>query len=412
MISNDKIEEWIKEAEERPASAQLILKHIANRLRELAQRNEELLNENIALQLGNRVEEYERRIAHLEYQLDMLRRQFGGTLQSLESLSASGSPQPITEQTYSVLVYTSRGSVARIVIDLQAIGPGEVIAQLPVIGFAGEDPPRMLAAASTEELLFVFSSGRVSTLPVEELPPVEMGEDKIVSAEQLVVPDEPRGPEILVSLLPLSGLALCELLVQTSRRGYAKKILESMVASILANHYIGTGVRLPTDQTLHVSLCKKENRLILVSRSGFLLQINVSQLPHSIEEVMRLDPADHLVAALVPDADRSILIATQIGKLIHRTPDSFEIATSFKTRGVPLYSKTRHEQGTRVVGAAMVKENDLGAALHSQGQVTLHPVQDLFASGTIPVSGELVAFTALALPGSSSTRTLRNHHGC
>jgi ABC-type Fe2+-enterobactin transport system substrate-binding protein len=56
-----------------------------------------------------------------------------------------------------------------------------------------------------------------------------------------------------------------------------------------------------------------------------------------------------------------------------------------------------------VVGAAIVKESDWGIALHSQGQVTLHRVGELFASGTIPVNGELLAFTALALPDTSTT---------
>ncbi len=74
MTFNDKIDEWIKEAETRPASALLILKLVANRLRDLTERNEQLLAENIALQNGTRVQEYQKRIAHLERQLDILKR--------------------------------------------------------------------------------------------------------------------------------------------------------------------------------------------------------------------------------------------------------------------------------------------------------------------------------------------------
>jgi predicted RNase H-like nuclease (RuvC/YqgF family) len=77
MAFNKKIDEWMKEAEERPESAVTIVKLIARRLRELTERNEELLAENIALQNGTRVEEYQKRIAHLEYQLDLLKRRFG-----------------------------------------------------------------------------------------------------------------------------------------------------------------------------------------------------------------------------------------------------------------------------------------------------------------------------------------------
>jgi len=72
-----KIDEWMKEAESRPESAVTIVRLIARRLQELTGRNEELLAENIALQNGTRVEEYQKRIAYLEYQLDMLKRRFG-----------------------------------------------------------------------------------------------------------------------------------------------------------------------------------------------------------------------------------------------------------------------------------------------------------------------------------------------
>ncbi|HKI53907.1 MAG TPA: hypothetical protein VJ987_07260, partial [Anaerolineales bacterium] len=77
MAFNKKIDEWMKEAEEQPASAIAIVKLVANRLRQLTERNEELLAENIALENGTRVEEYQKQIAHLEYQLDLLKRRFG-----------------------------------------------------------------------------------------------------------------------------------------------------------------------------------------------------------------------------------------------------------------------------------------------------------------------------------------------
>lgn len=74
MTLNDKIDEWIKEAETRPASALMIFKLVANRLRDLTERNEQLLAENLALQDGTRVQDYQKRIVHLERQLDMLKR--------------------------------------------------------------------------------------------------------------------------------------------------------------------------------------------------------------------------------------------------------------------------------------------------------------------------------------------------
>ena len=58
MINPDKTDEWIREVEERPASASLIIRYIANRLSELTAREEELAAQNIELLSGRKVEEY------------------------------------------------------------------------------------------------------------------------------------------------------------------------------------------------------------------------------------------------------------------------------------------------------------------------------------------------------------------
>ncbi len=42
LINSDKIEEWVREVEQRPASAPLIIRYIASRLEELTRRDEEL----------------------------------------------------------------------------------------------------------------------------------------------------------------------------------------------------------------------------------------------------------------------------------------------------------------------------------------------------------------------------------
>ena len=78
MLTPEKIEEWLREVEERPSSAPLIIQYLANRLRDLDEWNEKLRVENLELRTGSRVAEYERQINHLEYQLDLLKRQVGG----------------------------------------------------------------------------------------------------------------------------------------------------------------------------------------------------------------------------------------------------------------------------------------------------------------------------------------------
>src|SRR5512141_2112657 len=105
-----KIDEWMKEAETRPESAVTIVRLVARRLNELTARNEELLTENIALQNGTRVEEYQKRIAHLEYQLDLLKRRFGADEISLAELPANN----VEASTLSLLIYNAYGRIFRV----------------------------------------------------------------------------------------------------------------------------------------------------------------------------------------------------------------------------------------------------------------------------------------------------------
>ena len=388
MITPEKIDEWIKEAEQRPSSGPLIIQFIANRLRELAARNEELLAENIALLTGKRVEEYQQRINHLEYQVELLKRQLKGELSEadLQTLTATpGKPAPL--QPPSLLIYNALGQILRFELPLT---PDPAT---PWFTFASPfpsdlEPPRLLVVPATEELLLVFTSGRAATLPLSSLPLAAPG--PALDWSQAAIPDEPRAVEQLACLLPVSRLALADVFLQASRRGYAKKINTSLAPSILANRFIGTGIRLPADRTFAIVLGQKNDRLALVSAEGYLQLLEVASLPTAIEEVIKLGISDHLVAAFVPPAQGALLLVTQAGKLIHRTLDSLETATSFKTKGQALLSPARREQGVRIVAAAPAAEGDYAAALHLDGRLTLHPVKDLFGSGILPTPSELV----------------------
>ena len=177
-----KIDEWMKEAEARPESAVTILKLIAKRLRELTERNEELLAENIALQNGTRVEEYQKRIAHLEYQLDLLKRRFGTD----ESMLAELPTTSVEASTLSLLIYNTYGRIFRVEIDTDTQALGHIADKtLP-----NSEQPRFLAIPSNEEVLLLFTSGRVSTCAVSSIPTVECGGKW--TWEQAALPDEPR----------------------------------------------------------------------------------------------------------------------------------------------------------------------------------------------------------------------------
>lgn len=389
VITSEQIEAWVQEAQQRPESAALLVQYIATRLRNLAVQNEELLAENIALQSGKRVEEYEGRIAHLEYQLDLLKRQLGGELPAAEAAPAAPKATP------SLLLYNAFGRVLRVNLPPETLAEGARLGRIGgAFNVAGE-APRLRVAAPNEELLLVFTSGRVSTLSVSELPLVAPRAENPWDWESSPLPDEPRAGEALACIAPVSRLALADVFVQASRRGFVKKIGVSLAQSIFANRYIGAGVNQRADQTFALNLCARDDRLALVSREGYLACLEVKGLPFSIEEAIRLAVTDHLIAACILGTGRSLLAMTQTGKLIQREVEGLE-SVNLKTRGQALFSAARREQGTRLVGAGVAAEGDWAVALHNDGLLSLHPIAALVGRGTLPTEGELLAFSTFS----------------
>jgi DNA gyrase/topoisomerase IV subunit A len=402
VITSKKIEEWIKELEERPDSAPIIIQYIVNRLRELSDRNEELLEENIALLNGKRVQEYEGRIAHLEYQLEVLKRRFAGGSTSGDVMAGAARHGSSPDQEISILVYDFKGRVFRTTLQPSELVSGDIVGHLQGELSTSEEPVGLLGAPSSEELLFLYSSGRVAAIPAPSIPTSRASSlEEELDWVQCPIPDEPRGGEFLASLIPISTMALKEFFVQTSRRGYVKKIHTAMAQSILENHYIGTSARQKGDKTLNTVLCDKDDRLVLVSQEGYLLGLEIKGLPFSIEEAMRLGHTDHLVSAFVAPQKKSILVMTQIGKVIHLTDESLEFSETLKMKGQPVFSAQRRHQGVRVVGAAAVREDEWGAALHQDGKITIHAIRDVLGAGKILAPSELLAFASFPLPAAS-----------
>ena len=179
MISNEQFEEWMKEIEKRPNSAALILQYVFNRLKDLSGRNEDLLNENIALRSERKVEEFENKINNLEYQLALLSRQFHGQKVTEDALLQQRSP--------GIFIYSPRGRLLH--IELPEDAPNQPLALFPE-GTLPEDISylRLLAANREEELLFVFDTGRTETHAAVQFPPAGAGGWENAS---LI---EPRGP--------------------------------------------------------------------------------------------------------------------------------------------------------------------------------------------------------------------------
>jgi len=393
LISPDKIDEWIHEVEERPASAALIIRYIANRLGELAAREEELAAQNIALLNGKKVEEYENRLASLEYQLELLKRQLGGEM----VLPTEAPPSQPASEMLSLVLYNPLGQVLRAEIDPLEMSSGQTIGSLAGAPDQDEAQPAILAAPSQEELLLIFTSGRTVAMPASSLAasPAES-----LDWQQAYL-EEPRVKEELAAIQPIARMALYEYCIQASRRGYVKKMRTSFFTSHAAEGYIGTGVKLPADRTYNLAFAGKDDLFVMVSQEGYIFSMPAERLPTAIEEVVHLGITDHIVAAFTVSQKPSILFVTQTGKAVHRDTSWLDPAGTFKTKGQSLLSRERREAGTRIVGAAPVGEGDWGVFLHDDGKLSAYQLNQLLADGSLErgrAASSIVSITTFHMP--------------
>jgi DNA gyrase/topoisomerase IV subunit A len=387
VINQDKIDEWIREVEERPISGPIILRYIASRLKDLASQNEDLRSENYALRSGNKVEEYERRIANLEYQLELLKRQVSGQIS-----------EPAAE-TISVMVYNQEGQMLRVEVPAVGLTDHQTAADFQEALSDSIGPIRLVVSDPNEELLFVFDSGRTAAVPVTDVP--------AVPAEALdwshAYLQEPVGSEKLAVVVPVGRMSLVESVVQTSLRGFVKRMMRTFFENQLAKHYIGTGVKQQADKTSGLTLCGSDELFTMVSREGFLFSMDPARLPFAIEEAMKLKATDYIINTFSLASGKAVVAVTTNGKIIHRDFDWVEPSASFKSKGQALFSPTRRATGIRVAGAAAVPDNAWGAALHQDGRITLHEMNGLFASGSIPMEADevILDFSVFAGPETS-----------
>jgi DNA gyrase/topoisomerase IV subunit A len=175
----------------------------------------------------------------------------------------------------------------------------------------------------------------------------------------------------------------------------------SFLASHISENYIGTGVKLPADQTCGLTFADKDDLYIMVSQEGYIFSMQAERLPVAIEEVIHLGITDHIVTSFVAGQKPSILFITQNGKAVHRDIGWLDPASSFKTKGQPLLSKERREAGIRIVGAAPVDDTDWGVFLHNDGKLTACKLDDLLAAGSV-LSGDpsvsILSFSTFHVP--------------
>ncbi|NJC96947.1 MAG: hypothetical protein FIB03_11540 [Anaerolineae bacterium] len=382
MAFNKKIDEWMKEAEERPASAVAIVKLVANRLRELTERNEELLAENIALENGTRVDEYRKQIAHLEYQLDLLKRRFGVDDASSVELPATAT---VEDSTLSILIYNQRGRVFRVELNEDAKEIGQIAGD--IVG--NDEPPRILAVHSNEEISLLFTSGRIETYPVSNIPIVGLGDTW--DWEKAAMPDEPRAGELLACIAPFSHLPLADFFLQISRRGCAKKTMTSLAQSILGNHYIGKGALQKSDQPFDLMLCQAQDMAMFVTYEGKVIALDVDDLSYAIEERIRLSATDYVIASFIAPADATLLCVTQNGKVIQRESKSIDTSKSSTAKGQALIPPSRLGQGVRFMGAAAVQDGDQVVVLDAAGRLRILEAETMTGAGSIEADGLILS---------------------
>ncbi len=69
-----------------------------------------------------------------------------------------------------MLLYDALGRILRVAVNGAQFSAGQELARLAAPPAVNEDAPRLLVVPSYEELLFIFSSGRIATLAVESIP--------------------------------------------------------------------------------------------------------------------------------------------------------------------------------------------------------------------------------------------------
>ena len=255
---------------------------------------------------------------------------------------------------------------------------------------------------SSDELLFLFTSGRIATLPLSSiqgeaswLDGVNPDQPSSITWESAAIPAPPRTSETLACIVPISDLSLADFFVQVSRRGYVKKIRIGMADGILQNRYIGMGIHKPPDRTFDLLLFQSSDRIALVSWEGSLVIHEVKDLPVSLGQAQRLTSTDHLVRMLNVETDKSLMVMTNIGKIIHLSKERLQPTETIPAKGNTLFSARRKDEGVRVVDAICVTDKDFGCVLGKSGTLSVVSIARLSDSGKVDAESEILAFCNL-----------------
>jgi DNA gyrase/topoisomerase IV subunit A len=362
VINPSNIGEWIREVEERPESAPLIIREIANRLIELDRLNEKLRAENMELSTGLKVYQYKDKIAELEYQLEILSRQLD--------------PAAIVySDTLNLLIYNQRSQLLKLEFSPNDLTSGASLATLKAPETPAAANPRLLVVSPKEELLLMFDSGRVTPLPVESLPLAEKTNLNWAAAHT----EDLRSDRELVTIMPIGKMASFDQLLQVSRRGHARKITRSFFQKYISQGNIGKGIDLsnPMDAPLALTLANETDLFVIVTRQGYVLGLPGSTLPVAGNRVIKLDPDDSVITAFILREGQSLVVVTQEGRAVRFESSWVKPAAGPGGRGQPIWAKSKVTAGIQVVGAAAAHDDDWGLGLKQDGGLVAIKIGDI-----------------------------------
>ncbi|MBI3169371.1 MAG: hypothetical protein HYZ22_12880 [Chloroflexi bacterium] len=314
--------------------------------------------------------------------MDMLKQRFGMDETTIASIPV---PSESVASALNLLVYNALGRIFRVELDAGTKEVGTISGEM----VTDHEPPRLLATPSNENLLLLFTSGRVEKFLASDIPTMQLGSTWMW--DQAALPNEPRAGEQLACIIPFSRLPLADFILQTSRRGYAKKTLTTISESILSNHFIGKGTSQKSDQPFDLTLSRKNDIAAFVTYEGKVTAYDVDGLTYTTEERIKLSATDYVVGSFILPADTSLLCVTQTGKVIHRESKSIETAKSASSKGQSLIPPTRLEQGVRFMGAAAVKDSDQVVILDAAGRINIHDVNTMTGSGSVQAEGWILS---------------------
>jgi hypothetical protein len=368
MISRARIEDWIRQVQAAPAAAPIIIRQITDRLLELDAMNESLRAENLELTSGNRIREYEKKIAELEFQLDLLKRQVS------EEPAVEAIPPP---ETLDLLLYNDRGQLLRFQLEPAALADRVVAARIGSNFMPESYRVGLVPVDPRDRLLFLYSSGRTADLPVDEIPLSRPGELQWENAYTLNV----RSMEELVAVLPITRLSWFSHGIQVSRFGYARKLAASYLQSFISSHNAGKGVKFDFDRVLALVLCNEEDLFVAISKNGTALSLGAASLPITLDEILRFKVGDFLVAAFSLAAEQSLVALTQAG-VAYRQPAAWFQSSKPAERKTRSLGGDKTEAGLALAGAAAAGSDDWGILLREDGDLLTFKIEGISPRGT------------------------------